>query len=606
MERDQLSLWFYMLRFYLKTLVAAALLLTGCVYEPKDIYVNPVDEPDIQVALSLNSYDDHDTIYVFDETIFNYDAVHSSGLLKSVKVLFDNREIHSSTEASGEFGLNDAIYGFNTGVHELTVEFITTTGSGSLADKFGAEQVNVWRTWKVVVDIDAPPVPTLQFSNENGYLKLTWQKYSKPNFRKYTVTKNVNGESRTIEIKDSLQNSWIDSTFIGSNFTGGTYSVRVTGKEASYALINNPPAPYKLFATFNPSDSIASLRWTKTAYYSALKHYIVTIDNAITSEQLITTDTSINVKVKELKLDAQIAFSLLLIPDKGNSVKGEGTSVASTRVLRPFKFLTMDYHDVLHHYTARATNSKDVRYAYVFNEQLKATDSLVLAATTSLPHNSTRLYYGMTGEFGYYDLPSFTQTRILYTGGRVDFSASVNGLMAFNNTVTRTTQPRTTYYGTVIDLSSKDTLFHTSSTSSFKTRISADGKFVANISASTTQFYQYDGTGFTSAGQLPFTTWQFRDDAPHEIIRYSAYKLDIYNATDLTLVRTINVDPVGSSYRVGAYDPASHYILLYGLNDLCLAVNIETGAYKKFYSNTEPELVNGFLFCNNGRYVKLL
>lgn len=99
------------------------------------------------------------------------------------RILLDDQLVRQANERSGSFTLNTSY--FADGAHQLKLLVRTSSGTGSLADKTGAEQLEAYRTWVLITD-NAPPTP-LQISRvypSEGTLKIEWNKYE----RRYAKT----------------------------------------------------------------------------------------------------------------------------------------------------------------------------------------------------------------------------------------------------------------------------------------------------------------------------------------------------------------------------------------------------------------------------------
>ncbi|MEQ9414361.1 MAG: hypothetical protein RIF39_11050, partial [Cyclobacteriaceae bacterium] len=93
-----------------------------------------------------------------------------NGKINDVQVTLGPIIIKTGKEGKGSFTLER--YQLTTGQRSLKITVITTSGSKSLADKLGAEQFQIWRSWNLDIDVDLPKKPILTQTKENGLLKL--------------------------------------------------------------------------------------------------------------------------------------------------------------------------------------------------------------------------------------------------------------------------------------------------------------------------------------------------------------------------------------------------------------------------------------------------
>src|SRR5688500_12421054 len=158
------------MKFFLKASpFSALLLLAGCTYMPEEVSFTEVPIPENVYSISLNDYDEADTIFLYGEANFSYRASTSPGDILNMYVTLDEASLGGDSQA-GTFSIKNEH--LKTGIHELKIMFRATSGSGSLADLSGREQFQVWRTWTVKIDVDPPPKPTITQTVENGFVKL--------------------------------------------------------------------------------------------------------------------------------------------------------------------------------------------------------------------------------------------------------------------------------------------------------------------------------------------------------------------------------------------------------------------------------------------------
>lgn len=205
-------------------IVSVMMLLNSCEYQPKDDYYNNIQAKD---SASIVIYlDPSDSIYILTgTTVFNYQALTKGVSLVNVSIYVDNRIISDGYKPNGSFELDCMRY--SDGEHVLSVVVTTNSGSGSIADLLGAEGFISSNSWKFIVN-NAPPTPIkiTNIYNDDGLLKIEWEKYREINFAQYEIFKWDNGSSNSLGIiKDRNLNYIYDPTFIGGT---SQYYVRVT------------------------------------------------------------------------------------------------------------------------------------------------------------------------------------------------------------------------------------------------------------------------------------------------------------------------------------------------------------------------------------------
>lgn len=257
------------------------LLLSGCEYRLKDDYYRELNTRD-----SANITIDLDTInsgfVLKGSTTYSFHSETNDLDLLSIRVFVDGGEIMNYSTKGGIFQLDGMNY--SDGEHELEIVVTTHSGSGSLADLLGAEGFVLSRSWKFYVDNSMPvPVKITNIHNDNGVLKIEWERYTKYNFGKYEIVKVSDELGYGTKVSRSLgfitnpdQNYFYDYSYVGDS---AKYQIRVFSF-LGYAADGD----FKLFAdeklsisTTIISGSKVRLSWNRCKYDKAFKNYRVSI-----------------------------------------------------------------------------------------------------------------------------------------------------------------------------------------------------------------------------------------------------------------------------------------------------------------------------------------
>jgi hypothetical protein len=193
------------------------LVCSSCLFTPDEsenfVEVDDtVNLPPMLIELS----DASDTVDVFGPVEFSYEMDVLPD--REYRYFFSFEEEQTPLEASsGTFTFSP----FETqGYFKIALNAVTPSGTGSLADKYGAELVVFRREWVARVDTKPPDLVTItSISPDNGSLRIDWPHYSRANFKSYTITKyrqNEYGEyDFANEITDQDSNFFYDSSFVG-------------------------------------------------------------------------------------------------------------------------------------------------------------------------------------------------------------------------------------------------------------------------------------------------------------------------------------------------------------------------------------------------------
>jgi hypothetical protein len=131
-------------------IVSYIITFSSCEYETIAVYNRSVNKnvvaPTIQtVELNLNS----DTITIYSDSTIIFKFSSSNQAINSVDFLIDGNLLSSVNSNTGVFNLQ-----YNTlseGIHSITIQVYTCSGTGSIADHLGAEVFLYSKSWKLNV-----------------------------------------------------------------------------------------------------------------------------------------------------------------------------------------------------------------------------------------------------------------------------------------------------------------------------------------------------------------------------------------------------------------------------------------------------------------------
>lgn len=255
-----------MRRFFTPILILSATVYS-CIYAPDKenfIEINQnVDPPEIyNQTLDLNS----DTIQVWKYTRFNFDLRSSNQEITGTTVKYGNQELNF-VSGVGSFELGPST--FPEGTYSLEIKVHTRSGTGSLADKLGAEGYEFKKDWVLVVQ--KPTIPEIKITSgiENGYLKFTWNKIDKPYFKSYRISAYDHGISNTYsrEFSDKNHTSFVDSTFVGGkiNFDLWVYYYNEDGNLTWQ--IKNFEYDFPITVTLKEDTDSLRFSWNKNPFH---------------------------------------------------------------------------------------------------------------------------------------------------------------------------------------------------------------------------------------------------------------------------------------------------------------------------------------------------
>ncbi len=282
--------------------IFALVYIHACIYEPTDVYDIPVEteitSPDItNVELNFNA----DTIWVYGNQNIQYyfKSSNNKQSILATKLYIDGIICDYVTTNNGEFDIKESA--LNEGVHTLEVILNTKTGSGSIADRLNSEVLSLSKKWVLVADYSEKKV---NYTVENGYLKVYWDKYKNLDIKRYIVN-NSNKDENAF---------YTDSVYYGAE---KTYTVKVEKNNGdiinwgSFFIKRNIPQPELKVS----DDNEYYLTWNKSPYYNAVKYvyrfYNEEEDYYATTGEINGSDT---IYTTDLYFNDSFMFSLYTIP----------------------------------------------------------------------------------------------------------------------------------------------------------------------------------------------------------------------------------------------------------------------------------------------------
>ncbi|MBV5281076.1 MAG: hypothetical protein JZU53_01445 [Paludibacter sp.] len=257
------------------------LLFASCEYELSGEFNSDIKKPANSHEASITLSKDMDSIVIFEPTDIQY-SVNSFGLqCNGIELEYLNTKITNQYSSAGIFNITPDFS--ITGWFDLKSNFYLGTGSGSIADKFRAENYIGSKTWKVCfMDLTKYDFQAQYRINKDGFLELFW---IKPSFLP-TIESDINTYAT---IHPHISKIVGDTTFFAdSTYYGGTskdYTLRlILNNRVIYqkTMIPNYPFPELKITPLGLDSALVS--WTKSplklyykAYYgNAWQHYIFT------------------------------------------------------------------------------------------------------------------------------------------------------------------------------------------------------------------------------------------------------------------------------------------------------------------------------------------
>lgn len=355
------------------------LALNSCIYELSEFYDNPVNKNPTPPTISVVQLDlAVDTVYAYGYHTASFNFQSDNQDIQGAKLLIDNIVVDSVASSNGVFKFSG--YSTNDGLHKLTLQVFTKSGTGSIADKLGAESFVNSRDWVLVVDKDQSK--NISYAPKDGYLQLSWKKCKSSDFVSYLVYRG-NWEGELICTTQNL--NFIDSSYVDQ---GAFYTVYVKKKDGyttdwgSLYLAKK----YSMIHSYIDDNNQYYLWWNKIPYYNAIKS--LTFKLGTTTSQ--STNVNDTVFKTNLHFNDYCDFKLTVEPKKTNKDYQWRLSdfdfTFSDRVGIPVRITSYWYMPI-------NQISKDVVACY-YNDSIQKfqLSTLKFISKRALTYNGSRLY----------------------------------------------------------------------------------------------------------------------------------------------------------------------------------------------------------------------
>lgn len=258
--------------------------LTGCdflQYEPSGEYEVDFTPPTVP-AIDVDFDAADDTLGAWGRATFAY-HFDLDGRTYAETVVYLDGAVLLTTHDPAPFIVDTRT--LTDGAHSFVIEVRAHSGTGSLADRLGAEIAFVRREKVLVVD-NAPPqaLAVREVRPAEGRLRVTWEPYRRYNFQSYVLyrTRGFTGHdgevvwlepARAVIIDDASQTTWLDSTYIGDPVR---YHVEVRAADVHRAGSATPFYSPPPSVSTTSVDGTITLTWSRSRFPANFDRYEIT------------------------------------------------------------------------------------------------------------------------------------------------------------------------------------------------------------------------------------------------------------------------------------------------------------------------------------------
>lgn len=589
----------------------------SCDYElPSD--VNYVDvKPDLDPPPMIIDVDfEGDTIYVCQpNTILNFEPkIEGKEIVLNIFYLNDV-EIKRYLDDT-KLPLNILL--FTKGVYGqfvLRLDSYVASGTGSIADKMGAEGFIYSKEW-FVKTFNFNNIYISSLRNIQGRLKLEWDQYLGQEFVEYIVSKSYNGGFffNSDTIRNKYQNFYYDMNYVGEKaYYKLQYIILKDGRRASLnssGYTCQYPLPEPSIEKLKGLD--AQLTFGRNQFFNNLAYYLLDI-NGKTQKLENINDTNITLK--------QLLFAT------NNSIKVYHFPKDSNKYMDPKNFLAGEANIVM-----GETDSikgkffvPEGDYYYRYPGQLvkirKSDEQIVNKYTVlsgTFKHISSNGKYGVAlaskNVVDLYDMENFQRIKSIDIKPLIwDLTAYMDVQVANNGDflVSYFFTDKNDFSFALINHSTKDVIFHKNikEYKKYTLLMSANAKYYLYLDETKTKVFELINDELTEKADL----YSFGSISRAEFSLEDDEKIFLTYGEHVRLMNLDNQTIVFDYYCKKGYfkniDYQNNRILIYDNTYFLKIVNLETGTIEKEIYGYGPSnifLLNDYLYYNdNTNYYKL-
>lgn len=205
-------------------LIAIVVACTACEYELSGEFNRDISTPEASHQGDITLSFDNDSVIIYETTQVNY-SVNSFGLnCNNIEIEYLDTKFTDSFNSASSFMLTPDFS--KNGWFDLTAKFYLSTGTGSVADRFKAENYVGTKTWKIkFVKLSGLNVELKQHLNKDSLVELYWIKPKYISIKKATMNgldaTSTNGDTTFYAIENYC-GGW-DDYGLSVELAGGEY-----------------------------------------------------------------------------------------------------------------------------------------------------------------------------------------------------------------------------------------------------------------------------------------------------------------------------------------------------------------------------------------------
>ncbi len=324
------------------------LFLGACEFQPSDIPESFVEKPsDNAPLLEIELEPATDTLYLFESVKIKYRFKAAAAKLHWVEFYFDGELVsQKQQDLSKLLEMDLYIENYGEGNHRFEIKVFVSSGSGSIADRVGAEGYLYQLVWPVVIDrTSRTDVKITGVEAKPGGTLVKWEKFKFASFEEYRLRKVsfFDAKEELIKINDQDKTDYFDGNYLeGENVY---YSINVNGGWNNGVYFTQELEPLQATGFQNYSGEIS---WQPSQNPDRLDYYrLYEGSNSERNEKRISYEDGARFSVDKLPFGSNKQFNIQYVPKTYNSnhsfsmlaatsvVVGSGEKIPSFEVTKP-------------------------------------------------------------------------------------------------------------------------------------------------------------------------------------------------------------------------------------------------------------------------------
>jgi len=584
-------------------LISIGIILHSCAFELEDENFVELQPPASTHMIKLGLLTEMDTIKIFAKTIIEYE-LDAFGLdVLSAEFYMDDEgyDIYKN-------GTSLEIYpeSYTSGEHVLIAKIYIKSGTGSLAEKVGAEGYYYEVKWPVIIDGREAPLLLMNESVTNdGYLKISWEKCNQYNFKKYVLI-CPNNSIHIFDNPDSI-------SFIDKSYIGGQKSFELQCYVFNNTYTNNiVTVNYSLPNIYFEELSLDSIRiyWSPVKFDCIFTLKDLRSNNVFLNESI---DSSVTIPHQGFK---SVSFELEIKPKKqiDNTLKSAYNETVYYTYEYP-KFANLNnsimartaYNSISNIlYISNSDSLGCYNFANKNFRKIKIANNLSFYSILSCPANSSQIAVFNDNNVYIYENESLINPLIIPYSSRINYENFTNNnrlFFAFDEKIQ------------IFNINSQMPLFESEIIDPFEIISSNDGKYIFSSNVFNLNIFEVSDNSIDLLYSKPHSNYQFFNTTfnpynPNQIILLKSNTIEVRNCKDFSLVNEIDLTKYLSSASVTIFniDPVSGNLLLCENNTQYYVFDLESSELIFTFPcqvNLHAKLFNNHIITENLQMINI-